>query len=175
MACWYLWACILFFSFDFKYKLGLLVAIFSGFTVALFAVLNAQMVKKLDARAISFYEMCSGCMYAGLGLLFLSCWEIGGQPKLSLPTPSDWIYIALLAGACSVYAYTVAIELTKRVPVFVVQLTLNLEPLYGIAMAVLLFGEKEKMPPNFYIGGLLVLCAVFLYPVAGRFLQKIGK
>ena len=94
-----------------------------------------------------------------------------GQLQLT-PAPMDWLWIALLAGVCSVYAYTVAVELMKRVSVFMIQLTLNLEPLYGIVMAVIIFGEKEKMTPNFYIGTFLILGAVAAYPLMKRRFEK---
>jgi drug/metabolite transporter (DMT)-like permease len=92
--------------------------------------------------------------------------------RFQWPSFSDWIYIALLAGVCSVYAYTTSVELMKRISVFVIQLTLNLEPLYGIAAAVVIFGEKEKMSANFYLGTLLILCAVFSYPLLKKRFDK---
>ena len=78
------------------------------------------------------------------------------------------LYIALLAGVCSVYAYSVAVELMKKVSVFLIQLTLNLEPVYGIIMAVLIFGQTEKMGWNFYIGTVIILSAVASYPYLKR-------
>src|SRR5690606_4861211 len=84
------------------------------------------------------------------------------------PTWQDWIFLVLLSGACSVYAYSVAVELMKKISVFVIQLTLNLEPLYGIIMAVIIFGDTEKMNTNFYIGTIIILSAVASYP----FLKK---
>ena len=89
-----------------------------------------------------------------------------------IPTWKDWIYIALLAGVCSVYAYSVAVELMKKVSVFLIQLTLNLEPVYGIIMAVIIFGQREKMNLNFYIGTVIILCAVALYPFMKKRFDK---
>ena len=56
----------------------------------------------------------------------------------------------------------------KRISVFLIQLSLNLEPVYGIVMAVIIFGDQEKMNANFYIGTCIILMAVILYP----FLKK---
>jgi drug/metabolite transporter (DMT)-like permease len=80
----------------------------------------------------------------------------------------DLLYIAILAGVCSVYAYTVAVELMKRISVFMIQLTLNLEPVYGIIMAVIIFGQQEKMNANFYIGTLVIMSAVITYPLVKK-------
>ena len=95
------------------------------------------------------------------------------EPLQLIPSWSDWIYIALLAGVCSVYAYSVAVELMKRVSVFLIQLTLNLEPVYGIVMAVLIFKQQEKMGVNFYIGTIIILSAVASYPLLKRKVEML--
>lgn len=156
------------FSFDFHYKAGLALGILAGFTSALFSVFNAGMVRRIGPRTITFYEMCGVLLGS---LLFLPVYREYGAVNRELhltPLPQDWLYIGLLAGVCSVYAYTVAVELMKRFSVFLMQLTLNLEPLYGIIMAILIFGDTEKMSLNFYIGTGLILTAVLSYP----FLKK---
>jgi len=160
------------FSFNFQYKLGLALGVFAGFSSALFSVFNSRMVKRVSSYAITFYEMIG--VFMG-GLLFIpiyyAFWAPGQQVQL-LPQGWDWLYLVLLAGGCSVYAYTVAVELMKRISVFMIQLCLNLEPLYGMAMAVVLFPDKEKMPPNFYIGTLVILCAVVSYPLMKKRFEK---
>lgn len=160
------------FSFDFQYKLGLALGVLAGFTSALFSVFNSKMVKRIAPRTITFYEMIG--VFIGTGLI-LPLYQVYGAADHQLhlvPTWQDWIYIALLAGVCSVYAYTVAVELMKRVSVFMIQLTLNLEPLYGIVMAVIIFGETEKMTPNFYIGTVIILSAVALYPFIRKRMER---
>ena len=152
------------FSFDFQYKLGLLLGIFAGFTSALFSVFNSRMVKRNSARTITFYEMIGVILATAVLLPFAHMAGIDLRLPL-LPSGMDLLYIAVLAGVCSVYAYTVAVELMKRISVFLIQLTLNLEPVYGIIMAVIIFGHEEKMNLNFYIGTLVILSAVITYPL----------
>jgi len=155
------------FSFDFEYKLGLALGILAGFTSALFSVFNSKVVKRISSRTITFYEMIGVFIATGLFLpLFQLCGADVRWPVL--PSAMDLLYIAILAGVCSVYAYTVAVELMKRVSVFMIQLTLNLEPVYGIIMAVLIFGQQEKMDLNFYIGTLVILAAVITYPLVKK-------
>jgi len=152
------------FSINFTYHLGLFLGIVSGFTAALFSVLNAKLVKRIEPNTITFYEMLGAFLATALFLpLYKGTWAAGNQLQL-VPTATDWLYIALLAWACSVYAYTTAIHLMKKLSVFFIQLTLNLEPVYGIIMAVIIFGEKEKMGLNFYTGTLIILTAVMVYP-----------
>lgn len=156
------------FSFDFQYKLGLFIGILSGFTSSLFSVFNSKMVRNVPAFTITFYEMIGA--FVGLALflpLYRITWAENGILQL-LPTYMDWIYIGLLAGVCSVYAYSTAVELMKKVSVFLIQLSLNLEPVYGIIMAVIIFGNKEKMGMNFYIGTFIIFTAVVLYPLLKR-------
>jgi drug/metabolite transporter (DMT)-like permease len=151
------------FSFDFNYPEGLLLGILAGFTSALFSVFNARMVRDIPAHTITFYEMMSIFICIGLFLPFYPF--LSGETLHLSPSGMDWMYMALLAGVCSVYAYSVAVELMKRISVFLIQLTLNLEPLYGIVMAVIIFRQHEKMDVNFYIGTALILSAVGSYPL----------
>jgi drug/metabolite transporter (DMT)-like permease len=158
----------LIFSFDFQYKVGLLLGIFAGFTSAVFAVANARLVKRIPARSITFYEMIGVVAITGL---FVPLYHVISDHRIQfpiLPTGMDVLYIALLAGVCSVYAYTVAVELMKRISVFMIQLTLNLEPIYGIIMAVIIFGQQEKMNLHFYVGTLVILSAVISYPLVRK-------
>jgi drug/metabolite transporter (DMT)-like permease len=73
-----------------------------------------------------------------------------------------------MAWACSVYAYSVAINLTRKLSVFFIQLALNLEPVYGITLALIVFGDKEVMGWKFYAGTIIIISAVAIYP----FLKK---
>lgn len=156
------------FSFDFQYTLGLLLGLAAGFTSSLFAVFNSKLVKHTSPFTITFYEMIGAFLLIALFLpLYKNTWAEGHALHL-IPSAADWLYIALLAGVCSVYAYSVGVELMKRISVFLLQLTLNLEPVYGIIMAVIIFGDKEKMGFNFYIGTIIILSAVALYPVLKR-------
>lgn len=156
------------FSFDFQYKLGLALGILAGFTSALFSVFNAKFVRSIPAFTITLYEMIGVFLSIGIFLpVYKYTWATDHTLHL-VPSWMDLLYIGLLAGVCSVYAYSVAVELMKKISVFLLQLTLNLEPLYGIVMAVIIFGNQEKMGLNFYMGTLIILGAVATYPILKR-------
>ncbi len=156
------------FSFNFEYQLGLLLSVLAGFTSALFSIFNARMVQRNAAFTISFYEMIGAFIFLALFLpVYKLTWATNETLQL-IPSAMDWIYMIILTTACSIYAYSTAIELMKKISVFLIQLTLNLEPVYGIIMAVIIFGAEEKMGLNFYLGTLIILCAVLSYP----FLRK---
>jgi drug/metabolite transporter (DMT)-like permease len=147
------------FSFNFEYPLGLFLGILSGITVAIFGVINSLMVRRINSTAITFYEMTGACLSLVVFMMFMP-----GEAQLS-PSALDWVWLSILALVCTVYAYAIAIELMKRLSVFFIQLSLNLEPVYGIILALLIFGESEVMGWSFYVGTVIILAAVMLYPL----------
>lgn len=160
----------LIFSFDFQYPMGLFLGILSGLTCAMFAVINSQLVTRVNSLTITFYEMIGACATVVVFFpIYTSYFAVDGQLNLA-PSWSDWAWIAVLSLVCTVYAYAVAINLTKKLSVFFIQLTLNLEPVYGIILALIVFGQQEVMNWNFYLGTVVILGAVIAYPfVKDRF------
>ncbi len=154
-------------AFDFKHPLGLLLGVISGLTAAWFSIINSKLVHQVNAYTITFYEMLGACV---LILLFMPLYvQLPMVDNLNLvPTRSDWFYIAIMAWACSVYAFSASINLSKRISVFMIQLALNLEPLYGIVLALLVFGQQEVMNWQFYLGTAIVLSSVIVYPILKR-------
>ena len=75
---------------------------------------------------------------------------------------ADWIYILILASVCTAYAFIASVDVMKNLSPYTVILSYNLEPVYGIALAVVLFPEKERMSTEFYIGALLILLVVLM-------------
>jgi drug/metabolite transporter (DMT)-like permease len=153
------------FFFDFDYPLGLSLAVFSGFLSALFFALNQRLGKNVSAYQITFYEMAGAFLGATLYLTIHINWVDAAYQMNFKATRADWICILILALVCTVYAFSVSVELMKRLSVFFMQLTLNLEPVYGIILAVLIFGKTEKMNLQFYAGTFIILLAVAGYPV----------
>ena len=153
------------FSFNFQYPMGLFLGILSGLTCAIFAVINSQLVSRVSSLTITFYEMIGACLGVIIFLPFYkNQWALDGILRLE-PTLTDWLWIGVLSLVCSVYAYAVAINLTRKLSVFFIQLTLNLEPVYGIILALFVFGEREVMSWNFYLGTVVILGAVLAYPL----------
>ncbi|MBS1505738.1 MAG: DMT family transporter [Bacteroidetes bacterium] len=155
------------FSFNFDYPLGLLLGIASGLTAALFSVINSKMVTRISSFTITFYEMIGACLGILIFFPFYKSSFSDGSLHLA-PSPADWFYLAMLGWVCSVYAYSQMIDLSKKLSVFFIQLALNLEPVYGIGLAILIFGKQEVMGWNFYVGTLVILTAVALYPILKR-------
>ena len=152
----------LIFRFETRYLMGMIVALISAFLAGLFTVLNKKLVSHQKASVISFYEMMGGV--AGISVYLL----ISGLTKataLSLPTVSDLVYLLILGIVCTAYAFAVTVDIMKHLSAYVVTLTINLEPVYGIIMAFFIFGESEHMTGGFYAGTTIILISVLGYPV----------
>lgn len=148
---------IFIFSFETQYKLGIVLALISAFLAGVFSTLNAVEIKKYDALNISFYELFA----AAVGIfiyLFLSGGIGSGFLEISR---EDWVWLILLSTIATAFAYVVSVEVMKVLTPFTVALTINLEPVYSILLALLIFGEEERMTSGFYVGALIILLALF--------------
>lgn len=158
------------FQFENGYWLGLSMALAAAFLGALFSVLNGRLTMRHSPYQITFYEMAAA---SGVALLFLPLYSyVDGTDIQWTWKGLDWLWLLVLGGICTVYAFSVSVELMKRLPVFSINLTINLEPVYGILLAVLIFGEKEKMTSQFYLGTGIILVSVLIYPVLNYWYKK---
>lgn len=156
---------------DFTYGLGLLMSLGAAFFAAIFTVLNYGFVRKFNSIKITFYEIVGAWLTTIPFLWILRDESIG---ILSLPTWSDTGYLLILALVCTVYANSVAINLLKEFSAFSSNLIINMEPVYGILLALLVFGESERMNTGFYLGALSIIAAVFIYPfILNKFKRNI--
>jgi len=162
----------LIFKFEFQYLWGIVFGLLAAFCACIFAILNAQMVKKHSPTIITFYEMIGA--FIGVSLIMLVTGKFSDELILST---KNWIYLLLLGSVCTALAYVLGVAVMKELSAFAVALATNMEPVYGIIIAVLVFGHKETMSAGFYIGAVIVLAAVFLYPyLRNRFeIRKIKK
>ncbi len=144
---------------EIKYLTGIILGISSAFFSSLFAVLNGKFLKQHTATVISFYEFLSGVFFISLYILIFG--EGFSVDFFSL-SQSDFGYLFILASICTAYAFIASVYVMKLISPYTVVLTYNLEPVYGIIMAIILFPEKEKMSPTFYYGASLIFSIVIL-------------
>jgi len=158
----------LIFRFETSYSLGIIVALAAAFLAGLFSVLNKKMVVHQKASVISFYEMMGGVFCITIYLLVSGC----GNNPLSIPTPTDFICLLALGIICTAYAFAVQVKIMKHLSAYIVALTINLEPVYGILMAYFLFGETEHMTGGFYLGTTIILLSVLGFPLYHFYRRK---
>lgn len=156
---------VVIFQFETGYWLGLSMALLSALLSALFSVFNGRLTFRHTPYQITLYEMAAASLFALLFMPVYAEFLNAGAPIQWEWKGLDWLWMLVLSGICTVYAFSVSVELMKRVSVFTINLTINLEPVYGILLAVLVLGEKEKMTPQFYFGTLIILVSVLIYPV----------
>ncbi|MBB6327255.1 drug/metabolite transporter (DMT)-like permease [Algoriphagus iocasae] len=162
------------FSFESGYWLGLIMALGSALLAAVFSVINGNLTQKHSPYQITFYEMAGACLFTLLFMPIYSEFLSDGVGIQWAWEGMDWFWLLILGGICTVYAFSVSVDLMKRLSVFSINLTVNLEPVYGIVLAVLIFGESEKMTPQFYLGTAIILVSVLSYPVL-NYLNKRRK
>ena len=136
---------------------GIVFALIASFLSALFSVFNVDYVKDQLASVISFYEILFGVLaitiYIAIdGTLF--------KDAFFSIQPLDYLWLFILSSICTAYAFIVSVDLLKHLSAFTVMLTINLEPIYAIVLAVVIFPQTEKMTTTFYIGALLILVTV---------------
>ncbi len=152
------------FRFEPDHIAGIITALTAAFLAGLFTVLNKIMTVRHRPLLISFYEMGGG--FVGITLFM---W-LNGTFDAGLQTPlwSDWIYLLLLGVVCTAYAFATSVKVMQVLSAYTVVLTINMEPIYGILLAFVFFGESELMSAGFYVGTVIILAAVFLFPVISR-------
>ncbi len=144
---------------ELKYLKGIILGISSAFLSSLFAVLNGKFLQRHTATVISFYEFISGVAFI---TLFILLFYGGFSLEFFQLSISDYGYLLILGSICTAYAFIAAVHVMKVISPYTVILSYNLEPVYGIILAVILFPEKEKMSSNFYYGAAIILITVML-------------
>ncbi len=144
---------------EIKYLTGIILGISSAFLSSLFAVLNGSFLKQHSATTISFYEFLSGVFFISM---YLICFKGGFNLEFFNIPAADYIYLFILASICTAYAFIASVYVMKVISPYTVVLTYNLEPVYGIILALILFPEKEKMSANFYYGAIVIITTVVL-------------
>ncbi len=154
----------LIFRFEFDKFVGLLVAVFSAMLSALFTIINSQFTHRYEALVISTHEM-AGAFLTSIPLVGLYMAFFAWPDDVFWPVSmGQWGWLLVLAWVCTVYAYTAGVRLLRKFSAYLAILTVNLEPVYGIILAVLFFGDTERMTTGFYFGTLVILIAVIGFP-----------
>lgn len=140
------------------YTDGILVALASAILVALFSVYNSRLITQYSGSKIAFYEL----FFAGVFLTLVLLVKEDFSSDFFVLSGSDWLYLTILSVLCTAYPFVVATNLLKKMSPFTIVLTNNLEPVYGILLALVLFGDKERLSTPFYIGGLIIFSSVLI-------------
>ena len=147
------------FHFDPHYKLGIIISLFSSFLASVFPILNREILQKMDAETATRYQLSGGFIFITLLMPFyLHYFPV----ERLLPSLSDLAWLLVLGILCTVIAYDLFMKALQKISAFTVNLSYNLEPIYGIVMAFLIYREDKEVSPGFYYGFCLIIAAVVL-------------
>lgn len=148
----------LIFHFDERYQTGIIVGIVSAFLAALFSVLNKKQVADAEPAVMMLYELTGGLVIL---TLLMPAYAYFFPETSIIPTLSDLGWLLVLSWLCTIVAMQLMLDSLKKVSAFTQNLSLNLEPVYAIIMAFILFDENKYLSSSFYYGvGLIILSVV---------------
>ncbi|MFY7839512.1 MAG: DMT family transporter [Lacibacter sp.] len=149
----------LIFHFDVHYKTGILFGVAAAFLSALFPIYNKKLIQHVPVSALTLYELSGGWLLLSLVLPFYL--QFSPATK-HLPSLNDWFWLLMLVLFCTVLAVQLSVNALKRISPFTANLTYNLEPVYGIALAFLIYHEEKELGDGFVWGILLIVASVVI-------------
>ena len=147
------------FKFESNFALGIATGLSSALCASIFSVINSNLVKYIEPSAISFYELLAA--WCWLSLYFIISGE-GNKP--TIPSYYDTVLLLILGVLCTAIAYVAGVAVMKDLSAFRVALITNMEPIYGIILAYIIFGKKEEMSIGFYLGSILIIGSIIAFP-----------
>ncbi len=142
-----------------QYKTGIIFGIISALLASLFPIFNKNLLDQFSSKTVTLYEMCGGL----IALTFIMPLYIKMFPiTYFFPTISDWFWLLVLAWLCTVFTFILTLNALKKISPFTANLAYNLEPVYGIILAFIIFKENKYLSAGFYYGLGLILLAVIL-------------
>lgn len=146
------------FSIETRYTEAVILSVLAALGSALFSVINGTLVKRYDSRLISLYELTGGLITLSLYFLFT-----GGFTTDFFNVPThDWAYLLIFGLICTAFTFILSVEIMKDISPYTLNLTVNLESIYGIFWAYIIFGDDERMSYKFYIGASVIFSVIFL-------------
>ncbi len=151
---------LIFFTDQNSFSIGIILAILAAFVGAFFNILNKGVVNRINSEVVSFTEIFSGLIVLTLLLPFYIRYF---EPVKIVPDKSDWILLVILAIACTHVTLILSLNALKHLSAFTLNLSINLEPIYGIALAFFIYHENEHLNVWFFVGTGIILLSVLLH------------
>ncbi|MBP7184481.1 MAG: EamA family transporter [Saprospiraceae bacterium] len=150
---------------------GLFLGLGAAFVAAVFSSLNKKIVDQVSAQCLSFVELGAGFLFLSVMVIVTYFADVYTLDDL-LPNKADFIYLIILALVCTTLPFIFSIKALRHLSAFASNLTINLEPIYGVILAWLILKENKELNTQFYIGGAIILLAVVFYPSIRNFFEK---
>lgn len=158
---------VLIFGLNMQFRTGIVIGTFSSLFYTLFAIASkrVQSATGVESSAMLLHELLSGGCVLSLAMPFYAML----YPSVSLmPEGSDWLFITLFASVFTIGPFLTQLQALRTLSAFTVNLSYNLEPLYSIALAMLLFNEAQELNLSFWMGVSMIVAAVGYHAVCGK-------
>lgn len=155
---------------DASMHLGIVVGLISALLIAVFAILNKIHIEGSDQYTISFIEMFSATTF--ITLLIPSIFIYGDDIAFLPPRQIDWVYLFIMSLLCTTLAYVLSLKALRYISAFAINLVFNLEPIYGIILAVFILNEQKELSTGFYLGSFIIITSIIIYPLMKHRYQK---
>ncbi|MDJ1469577.1 DMT family transporter [Xanthocytophaga flava] len=148
----------LIFSFDSQYRIGIGLGVISSIVGSLYTITNECLAKLYASEVIITYSMLGGALGLSIFMpLYLYFFPVGSI----IPSRADFGYLLVLSLFCTVLLYLLQTQALRKISAFTINLSLNLEPVYTIILAIIIYQENKELTPVFYLGlGLIVLSVI---------------
>ncbi len=140
-----------------RFSVGIYIGIAATFLTVIVSILNKKLVDNFKPETLTIYQLTGG--FIGLSIL-MPLYNHFFPEKTYLPEHSDWIWLIVLAVVCTIFTFILYTQALKHLSAFTMNLTLTLEPVYGIILAFLIYKENKDLSSSFYIGFILIIAAV---------------
>jgi drug/metabolite transporter (DMT)-like permease len=154
-------------NFSAKDYEALIYGLFSALAAAAFTVFNGKLSQSISAAAITFHEMLMGLVILSIALLF--------QGKLNMElfvmTSTDFAWLLFLGILCTSVAFLLTVEIVKKLGAFTVSLSINLEPIYTMILAIIILNENQLLSNQFYFGAVLIIVVVIANPLLKKLIK----
>lgn len=147
------------FDFHPQYKTGIIFGVISAIGSSLFPIFNKKLLARFNPGTLTLYEIGGG--FVALSIL-LPFYLLQFPATYYLPTTADWIWLIILACACTVLCFDLQLNALKKISPFTANIAYNMEPVYGIIFAFIIFRENKLLDMHFYAGVGLILLSVLL-------------
>jgi len=148
------------FHFDPKYKTGIILGVIAAVLLAIVMIILRQFVQRINPETLLTYQLSGGFITWSL---FMPLYLQQFPTEYIFPDLNDWMWLLVLSWFCSVLAFQLSVNALKKLTAFTVNLTFNLEPVYGILLAFAVYRENEFLSRWFYMGFALIAASLIIH------------
>ena len=155
------------------FSLGIFYGMMAAFTASLFTVFNGLLVRKTSSAVITCYELSGGLIFISLYILITGGFnDRTGTGSFFILPSTDYFFLSLLAVIGTAFPFIASTNLLKKISPYTMTLTVNLETVYGIILAAIIFKEHQQLTMLFYVATGVILLVILLNAMLKNYLSK---